>query len=106
MFLTMFDIHSLTQCLRFEFQIKSYDDALDIRLLAPRQGINCFLVLITKSLELFCEYRLKLYHLKTLEINGNAVFISHHLEEHFVFGRSREPLLLVTHNFGSVLAQL
>ena len=32
----------------------------NIRLLAPRQGISCFLVGLTQSLELFCEYNGKI----------------------------------------------
>ena len=50
----------------------------NIRLLAPRQGISCFLVAMSRTLELFCEYRLKLYHLKTLEINLVPKCLSHH----------------------------
>ena len=71
----------------------------NIRLLAPRQGINCFLVLMICSLELFCEYRLKLYHLKTLEIKKLAQCLSCIFEGLWMIGGMGNTLLSVRVDF-------
>ena len=64
--------NSLKQVTSFEFKPRLFCQYVEnIRLLAPRQGISCFLVGMYQTLELFCEYRLKLYHLKTLEIKSD-----------------------------------
>jgi hypothetical protein len=71
----------------------------NIRLLAPRHGINCFLVAIRKSLELFCEYRLKLYHLKTLEIKDVCFGLSHISEDLWVLPCNNHTILSVRVDF-------
>ena len=71
----------------------------NIRLLAPRQGISCFLVAMRNSLELFCEYRLKLYHLKTLEIKVNCFGLSNLMDDLWLLACDQHTILSVRVDF-------
>ena len=93
------EVSTLGIIARIECPIKDYHKRMNIRLLAPRQGISCFLVAMNYSLELFCEYRLKLYHLKTLETSLHRFDFTYQRDDLWMLYGTNSTILSVRVDF-------